>query len=558
MSLTGGDSGPVINRSIRTVSLVTPGSAAARHGSDAKYNIDTVAQSRVSDATNNSRWVSSLYGSIGGGINNGLANAAAFQHGLYPSYSQPPSGVKGGFGAGPGAGPGPGAGSVNSGGAAKSTGGAGPQNTTPTNPNHNGLSHAQVSALNQQNKLPPELLAQMIADKTNKTEARRDPKLVEQGKPTEDPKLNEALEELGSKLEKKIKSFDQKLENLLKEMSDDDFKKEFKDSGFDTKKELHDFNAKMKQDVSEGKFDQQTYDKFTKFLDSVPETEKYKELKDEGTEIKDLYKKGLDQTQNELVAGNFLTAADEITKGDENKDDKSFLDSFLDQAGVEKGDNGEPNFTAEQKEKGMEDFYNLAKDSVEEARSKLSDDTTSAKEFDDHLQSGKFNDKITEMKKLHDGFKGDLTVPEGDKNYAEETMNNMMFMKASSPSSPRAAKMEAGIRDIQKENPGKELTRDDVLKNQTMKDTFFKPYYDEAFKDIPKPDNDIKLNDDNDSPEASNSKPISQESTENAVANLESSVSFSDDHDYLVATVDEPHVDVDLDLDIDIDDIDIA
>jgi hypothetical protein len=541
MSLTGGNSGPVINSAIRTVGVVAPGSASARYGANGAFNIDAAAPSGVADAVNHNRWRTNLYGRSG--IDGGLAHAAGFLGGLYPSMSQPPTGVQGGAGAG----------SVNSGGAAKSTGGAGPQNTTSTNPNHNGLSPAQVSALNQQNKLPPELLAQLIADKTNKTEARRNPELVKQGQPTADPTLNEALKELGSNIKKKIESFDKKLEKIFQSMNDEQFKEEFKDSGFDTKKELRDFNAQMKKEVSEGNFNKETYDRFSKFLGSIPDKPEYNDLKAEGNEIKDLYKKGLDKTQNEHVAGNFLTAADEVTKGDENKDGKSFLDSFLDQAGVERDESGKPQFTPEQKEKGMESFYNLAKDSVNEAQSKLSDGKTGAKGFDDYLQKGQFNDNITEMKRLYEGFKGDLKVPEGDKNYAEETMNNMMFMKASSPSSQHAANMEAGIRDIQKQNPGKELTRDDVLKNETMEQKFFKPYYDEAFKDLPEPDNNFKREDKVDSPDSGSNSPGNQRSAEDAVASLDSSVSFGDDFDDIVAKVDEP----DIELDLDLDDIDI-
>jgi hypothetical protein len=543
MSLTGGNSGPVINSAIRTVGVVAPGSASARYGANGAFNIDAAAPSGVADAVNHNRWRTNLYGRSG--IDGGLAHAAGFLGGLYPSQSLPPNGVQGGAGAG----------SVNSGGPAKSTGGAGPQNTTSTNPNHNGLSPAQVSALNQQNKLPPELLAQLIADKTNKTEARRNPELKEQGKPTADPKLNEALEKLGSNIKKKIESFDKKLEKIFESMNDEQFKDEFKDSGFDTKQELLDFNAQMKKEVLGGHFNQETYDKFSKFLGSIPDKLEYKELKAEGNEIKDLYKKGLDATQNEYVKGNFISAAEEITKGDPKEDVPSFLDSFLDQAGVKRDESGKPQFTEGQKD--IESFYNLAKDSVNEAQSKFTDGETGAKGFDNYLQKGQFNDNITEMKRLYEGFQEGFkaNLNEGDKNYAKETMNNMMFMKASSPSSHHAANMEAGIRDIQKQNPGKELTRDDVLKNKTMEQNFFQPYYDEAFKDLPEPDNKFKREDEVDSPDSGSSSTSNQRSAEDAVASLDSSVSFGDDYDDLVAKVDEP--DIDLDLDLDLDDIDI-
>lgn len=556
MTAVGGNT-PAIGAAIgRVTTPHAPGSDVARNGTARGDNIDAAAGSRVASATQNALWRDSLYGTLDG-INAGLANAASFQNGLYESQSLPPSGVNG------------------SGATAKSDGaggGAGAQNTTSTNPNNGGISPSQFAALNQANKLPPELLAKMLADKTNKTEARRDPELKKQGHATADPKLNEALKELGSNLEKKIKEFDDKLKEALKGKTDEEFKNEFKDSGFDTKADLHKFNDKMREEVKNENFNQETYDKFDKFLKSIPETDEYKKLKEQGLDIQDTYKKGLDETKNDVVAGNFITAADEITKGDENPDGKSFLESFLEQAPVERDaegkpvmEDGKPKFTDTPEGAKAKEFYETAQETIDKTNEMMRDGTTGSSEMEAHLQSGEFNDNITKLKELYtgkdgeEGFAGSMKVSDGEQNFAEGIMDNMMFMRYSSPYSGEAAEQQnKGLTEIlDSKAPGEKVTVQDLMDNANTKDNIGKYYTEELGL---KPEDDISdyvipkqssfegsydSYDQQDRPVAMRS----EESPAEAISNLEDSVAFADDIEDL--DLEEPIEDIDIDLELD-------
>ena len=467
MSLTGGTP-PAISQSIgRVTTPHAPGSDAIRSGKRGD-NIDGVAPSRVADATNQARWRQSLYGTTDG-INGGLASAAAFQNGLYPSLSLPPSGVNG------------------SGAIAQAQGGPGAQQTSSAN--QQGITPAQMQALNQSNKIPPELLAKMLAEKTNKTQARQDPKQLEKGRPTTDPKLNDALEKLGKSLSAKIKEFDMSLQEALNDKTDEKFKDEFKDSGFDTKKDLFDFNAQMQKNVDIGKFDKDTYDQFSQFLDSVPDKEEYKDLKAEGLEIKDAYKKGLDETENNTVTGNFITAKDEITEGEGNEGAKSFLESFKEQAPKQVNPDGSPKLDDDGQpmltEKAQE-FYDLAEKTINDTNDKFIDTKTGASEMEEHLQTGEFNGNITKLKDLYvgtkdkPGLRDQMKLVEGETNSAEKIMDNMMFMKYSSPYSADAKEQNEGLQEIlASKNSGEKVTVKDLMDNDKTKNNIGKYYTEE-------------------------------------------------------------------------------
>lgn len=546
---------PAISNSIARVTAPhATGSDVARNGTARGDNIDAAAESRVASATQNALWRDSLYGTIDG-INAGLANAASFQNGLFESQSLPPSGVNG------------------TGATAKSNGaagGAGAQNTTSTNPNNGGISPSQLAALNQANKLPPELLAKLLAEKTNKTEARRDPELKKQGHATADPKLNEALKELGSNLEKKIKDFDNKLKEALKGKTDEEFRDEFKNSGFNTKQELHDFNDKMREEIKAENFNQETYDKFDKFLKSIPEKDEYKELKEEGLDIQDTYKKGLDERQNNIVAGNFITAADEITKGDENKDGKSFLQSFTEQAAdkgliekdedgkIVKNEDGSPKFVDTENGQKAKEFYETAQSTIDKTNTMMRDRVTGAAEMEEFLQSGEFNENITKLKELYGteekpGFGAELGLGAEDENFAKNITNNMMFMQYSSPYSEGASQQNQGLQEIlDSKAKGEKVTVQDLIDNPKTRENIGE-YYEgvleleegQTLENLIIPQKEEQES----APKEFNygQSAVVMNQTENAadaISNLEDSVAFADDID-------------DLDIEDEIDDLDL-
>lgn len=431
----------------RTMIPHVPGSDANRGGLRGDNLDGANALSPVGRDPTTTADIHDLAGTVKGHVENALTNPF---NGLSESLSGPPNGVSGAGGAG---------------GAPKSSGGPGAQKTTSTNPNNGGLSPAQMAALNNANKLDPLTLSSMLADKTNDTAQRRNPDLTEQGHPTADPQLNEALKELGTQLSQNLDNFKSDLSKALEGITNkQQFQQEFQNSGFDDKKELMSFLDEMNKDIkgainnetgeleNYGKFSQEKLDRFNQFLDSAQENGTYNDLVSQGRDIADRYQKGVDMKDNDWVSGNFITTTNDLQAKDGSLD----------------------KFAAANTSVAAKEFKNDAQAAVDKAQEMFSDPDVGAKKMQEYMD-GDFDKAITD---LRENYLAEGKPLEGNEQ-AQEILDNMMFMKFTSPHAEHASDLQGVIEDVVDKAGERPLDVEDFRENDKVVDFLDKYYKDE-------------------------------------------------------------------------------